>query len=109
MLLMGLFQLRTFYDSMILMGLFQLGTFIESLKSIIELFDLEGIVKGCLLCCVQGHQQIGQVAQSLVQPDLKCLQGWGATTSLGNLCQCLTTLSIKNIFLISLLASLLLI
>ena len=36
-----------------------------------------------------------------VQPDLGCLQGWGTHSSLGSLCQCLTTLTVKNFFLTS--------
>jgi len=39
-------------------------------------------------------------AHSPVQPNLQCLQGRGTTTSLGNLHQCLTALSVKNFFLI---------
>jgi len=43
-------------------------------------------------------------AQSPLQPDLVCLQGWGIFTSLCNLCHCLHLcqgLIIKNVFLIS--------
>ena len=40
---------------------------------------------------VQGHQPPDQAAQSRIQPGLECLQGWGTTTSLGNLFQCITT------------------
>jgi len=40
-------------------------------------------------------------AHSPIQPDLECLQGWSTTTSLGNLCQCFTTLTANNFFLIS--------
>ena len=36
-----------------------------------------------------------------LQPNLGCLQGQAPTTSLGNRHQCLTTLIIKNFFLIS--------
>jgi len=28
-------------------------------------------------CSEQRHLQLGQVAQSLIQPDLECFQGWG--------------------------------
>ena len=59
-------------------------------------FELDGTLKGHLVQLnEQGLQQIDQVAQSPVQPDFKCLHGWG------NLCQCLTTLIVKNFYLIS--------
>jgi len=32
-------------------------------------------------CSEQGHLQLGQVAQSPVQPDLECFQGWGIDQS----------------------------
>jgi len=51
-------------------------------------------------CTEQGHPQLHQCSEP-IQPDLGCLQGWGTTTSLGNLCQCLTALSVQNLFLIS--------
>ena len=43
---------------------------------IVESFELEGTIKGHLvqLPC---NEHLDQVAQSLVQPDLQCLQGWG--------------------------------
>ena len=47
---------------------------------IIEWFGLEGAFKGHLvqaLCNEQGYLQLDQVAQSPVQPDLECCQGWG--------------------------------
>jgi len=47
---------------------------------IIECFELEGTCRGHLaqpLCNKQGHLQLDQVAQSLVQPGLECFQGWG--------------------------------
>ncbi|KAK4832304.1 LOW QUALITY PROTEIN: hypothetical protein QYF61_021703, partial [Mycteria americana] len=41
-----------------------------------------------------------QVAQSPIQPELECFQGWDLhTTSLGNLFQCLPTLIVQNFFL----------
>ena len=49
------------------------------LKIIVELFELEGTLKGHLIqlpCNEQGHLQLDQGAQSPVQPDLECLQGW---------------------------------
>ena len=44
----------------------------------IELFELEGTLKGHLvqfLCNEQGHLQLDEVAQSPIQPDPECLQG----------------------------------
>jgi len=41
---------------------------------------LEGIIKGHLVPLLrneQGHTQLDQAAQSPIQPDLECLQGWG--------------------------------
>ena len=64
-------------------------------------FELEGTLKGHLVqlpCNEQGHLQLEQVAQSPVQPDLECLQGWA---SLDNLFQCLITLIVKIFVLIS--------
>ncbi|KAK4822001.1 hypothetical protein QYF61_006615, partial [Mycteria americana] len=43
-------------------------------------FGLDGTFKGHLVqppCNEQGHLQLDQVAQSPVQPDLECFQGWG--------------------------------
>ncbi|NXW51331.1 GLYL3 protein, partial [Nyctiprogne leucopyga] len=40
-----------------------------------------------------------EVAQSLIQPGLEHFQGGASTGSLGNLFQCLTTLTVKNFFL----------
>jgi len=34
-------------------------------------------------CYVQGHQPPDQAAQSHIQPDLGCLQGWGNHSLLG--------------------------
>ena len=45
-----------------------------------EYFELEGTFKGQLvqfLCNEQGHLQLDQVAQSPIQRDLECFQGWG--------------------------------
>ena len=47
---------------------------------ITEWFGLEGTFKGHLVqapCNEQGHLQLDQAAQSPVQPDPGCLQGWG--------------------------------
>ena len=48
-------------------------------QRIIECFGLEGTFRGHLAkppCSEQGYQ-LGQVAQSIVQPGLECFQGWG--------------------------------
>ena len=68
---------------------------------ITECFGLEGTFRCHLVqppCSEQGHLQLDQAAQSPVQPDLECFQGWA---TLGNLFQCFTTLTAKNFFLIS--------
>ena len=52
-------------------------------------------------CYVQGHQPADQAAQSHIQPGLECLQGWGIHSLLGQPVQCITTLWVKNFFLIS--------
>jgi len=55
-------------------------------KRIIESLELERTFKGHqvqLPCSEQGHPQLYQVAQSLVQPGLECLQGWGFHHSSG--------------------------
>ena len=52
-------------------------------------------------CNEQGHLQLSQGAQSPSSLTLDVSRDGASTTSLGNLCQCLTTLTVKNIFLIS--------
>ena len=60
-------------------------------------------------CNEQGHAQLSQVAwaksrsaQGLIQPCLQSLPVDGvSTTSLGNVFQCLTALTLKDLFLIS--------
>ena len=52
-------------------------------------------------CYVQGCQPPDQAAQSHIQPGLECLQGWGIHSLLGQPVQCVTTLCVKNFFLIS--------
>jgi len=53
----------------------------------------------------QRHLSSGQVTQSSIQPDLERVQGetldGPSTTSLGQLFQCLTSLIVKKLFLIS--------
>ena len=51
-------------------------------------------------CYRQVHLPLDQVAQCPVQPGLECFRKGAFTTSLGNLFQCLTTLTLKNVFLI---------
>ena len=49
-------------------------------KNFMEWFGLEGTLKGQLVQPPhgeQGHLHLDQVAQSPVQPDLECFQGWG--------------------------------
>ena len=53
---------------------------VQSLPEITLLFELEGTLKSHLVqlpCNEQGHLQLHQVAQSPIQPDIECLQGWG--------------------------------
>ena len=52
-------------------------------------------------CYVQGHQPPDQAAQSHIQPGLECIQRWGIHSLLGQPVQCVTTLCVKNFFLIS--------
>jgi len=52
-------------------------------------------------CYLQGCQPPDQAAQSHIQPGLECLQGWGIQNLLGQPVQCVTTLWVKNFFLIS--------
>jgi len=59
-------------------------------------FELEGTFKGHvvqLLCDEQGHLQLDQVAQSLT---LNVSRDGASIASLGNLFQCLTTLTAKT-------------
>jgi len=47
---------------------------------LVECFGLEGTFRGHLAQhprSEQGHLPLDQVAQSAVQPDLECFQGWG--------------------------------
>lgn len=50
------------------------------MSKIIESLDLEETLEGHLVQLLSNEQEylkLGQVAQSPVQPDLECLQGWG--------------------------------
>ena len=78
-------------DSMVLVGSFQLRIFCECIESQNHrILRVGNLVQ--LPCNEQGHPQLHQCSE---------LQGWGTTTSLGNLCQCLTAIIAKNFFLIS--------
>jgi len=77
---------------------------VRVLHRIIEWFGLEGTLKIIWFqppCDEQGHLPLDQVAQSSIQLALNTAREGAATASLGNLCQCLTTLIVKNFFLIS--------
>ena len=76
--------------------------FLEPLLHIIESFELEETFKGHqvqLPCNEEGHLQLHQVLRSMSSPTLRVSRDEAYTTSLCNLCQCLTTVSIKNFFL----------
>ncbi len=52
-------------------------------------------------CYVQGRQPPAQAAQSHIQPHpLNASRDGASTTSLGTLLQCVTTLGVKNFFLL---------
>jgi len=71
---------------------------------ILKSLELERTLKGHWVqqpCNEQGHPQLKQVAQSLVQPGLECLHGWGTHQIPHNLFQCLTTLTVKDFSLYS--------
>jgi len=71
---------------------------------ITESVGLEGTFKGHLVqypCSEQEHLPLDQVAQSPIQLTLNVSKHGTSTTSLGNPLQCFTTLTAKNLFLIS--------
>jgi len=52
----------------------------QFIREFTESFELEGSIKGYLIhlpANEQGHLQLSQIAQSLVQPDLECLHDFG--------------------------------
>jgi len=55
------------------------------------------IIQFQLLCHGQGHLSLDKAGQGPIQTGLEQLQGWG--TSPGSLCQCLSSLMVKNFFL----------
>ena len=68
------------------------------------MFELEGTLKGDpvqLPCSEQGHIQLHQVLRAPSSLILKISKEGASTSSPGNLCQCLTALTVKNFFLIS--------
>lgn len=69
-------------------------------SSITEWFVLEGSSECCLipLPALSRFTHSSISAQSPVQPDHGCVQGWGTSTFLG--LQCLTSVSVNNFFLI---------
>ena len=71
---------------------------------IIELFEMEGTLKGHLVqlpCNEQEHLQQIRLLRGPSSLTLSVSRDRASTTSLGNLFQCLTTLIIKNFFLTS--------
>ena len=66
-------------------------------------FELEGIFEGHLVQLPfreQGHLQVDQVAQSLVQPDLKCVEEWDISHLSGQPISMLHFLSFPQLVLI---------
>jgi len=71
---------------------------------ITETFELEGTLRGLLVqppFSEQGCQQPDQVFRAPSSLTLNVSRGRTFTTTLGNVLQYLTTLSVKNVFLIS--------
>ena len=74
------------------------------LARVIETFELEETFKGHLVqlpCSEQGHLRLSQVLRAPSSLALKVSRDGASATSLGNLCQCLTTLIVKYFFHIS--------
>jgi len=72
-------------------------TFVESL-------ELEGTFKGHLVqlpCNEQGHHSHIRLPRASSSLALKVSRDGASTTSLGNLCQCITTLTVKDFFFTS--------
>jgi len=73
---------------------------VGSYHRIIESFELEEAFKGHQvqhLCNEHGHLQLHRVLRP-PRPGLECPRDGAPTTSLGNLCQCLTAHIVKNFF-----------
>ena len=63
-------------------------------------FELEGTLKGHVVqvpCNEQGHPQLHQVLRAPSSLTLGICRDRESTTSLGNLCQYLTTLTVNNL------------
>lgn len=68
-------------------------------RKIIELFKLERNFKVHLVqlpCNEQRHQQLRQVLRALYSLTVSVSKDRVSTTSLGNLCQCLTAIAVKK-------------
>ena len=71
---------------------------------IIGSFELEGTFKDCpvqLPSNEQGHPQLHQVLRALPSLTSGVSRDGASSTSLGNLCHCLTTFIVKNFVLMS--------
>jgi len=69
------------------------------LARVIETFELEETFKGHLVqlpCSEQGHLRLSQVLRAPSSLALKVSRDAASATSLGNLCQWLTTLTVKK-------------
>ena len=67
---------------------------------VMDLLELEGTLKGHLVqlpCSEQGNPQLHQVLRAPSSLTLGVCRDGAPTTSLGNLCQCITTLIVKNL------------
>jgi len=70
---------------------------------IIELFKFEGTFQrpsGPTPCKEQGHLQLHQVLRALSSLTFSVCRNGASTGSLGNLCHCLNTLTVRNFFLV---------
>ena len=66
------------------------------------LLDLKGTLRGHLVqlpCSEWGHPQLHQVLRAPSSLTLGVCRDGASTTSLGNWCQCFTTLTVKHFFL----------
>ena len=73
-------------------------------RKVTESSELEGTFRGHLVqlpCTEQGHPQLQQVLRAPSSLTMGFYRDGASTTSPGNLCQCLTVLTAKNLFLIS--------
>ena len=75
---------------------------VARVDSITEWLEMEGTLKGHLVqlpCSEQGRLQCHQVLRAPSSLTLSVSRDRASTTSLGNLCQCLTALIVRHIFL----------